>query len=192
MSTYAQELIDTILDFLHDDRASLLSSSLVGRTWVPATRYHIFERIAINHFSTGHRGDHHFRDTAHPFLSICGSPHCSILMSIRTVVLNVNTDFAPAGPNPRLLVAIVNALAHAPVGKIIFIDHTSFLAPETSLSWLAPHFSGLQELSYNALERAAEDLFAFVSLFPELRILSVYSTHKGAPAASIAHGPAPR
>ncbi|KAJ7084978.1 hypothetical protein C8R44DRAFT_651389, partial [Mycena epipterygia] len=43
----AQELIDAILDFLHEDHGSLLSSSRVARKWVPAPRYHIFERIAI-------------------------------------------------------------------------------------------------------------------------------------------------
>ncbi|KAJ7022319.1 hypothetical protein C8F04DRAFT_971679, partial [Mycena alexandri] len=43
----AQELVDTILDFLHDDQKSLLSSSLIARKWVPATRYHVFERITL-------------------------------------------------------------------------------------------------------------------------------------------------
>ncbi|KAJ7720367.1 hypothetical protein DFH07DRAFT_760873, partial [Mycena maculata] len=61
------ELIDAILDFLHDDRQSLLHSSLVARKWVPATRYHIFERIAINHFLAGQRGYRQYRDNAHDF-----------------------------------------------------------------------------------------------------------------------------
>ncbi|KAJ6458937.1 hypothetical protein C8R47DRAFT_994832, partial [Mycena vitilis] len=43
----AQELIDTILDFLYDDSKTLLSSSLVARKWVPATRHHVFEEVTI-------------------------------------------------------------------------------------------------------------------------------------------------
>ncbi|KAJ7301125.1 hypothetical protein DFH08DRAFT_724630, partial [Mycena albidolilacea] len=43
----AQELIDTILDFLYDDHSSLFSASLVARKWVPTTRHHVFERIII-------------------------------------------------------------------------------------------------------------------------------------------------
>ncbi|KAJ7445912.1 hypothetical protein FB451DRAFT_1055474, partial [Mycena latifolia] len=92
-SDLAQELIDTILDFLHDDRESLLSSSLVSRKWVPAPRYHIFEQIAINHLVTGRQG--RFRDTAHKFLAICSSPHCTILSSVHNVVLNIDTELAP-------------------------------------------------------------------------------------------------
>ncbi|KAJ7458268.1 hypothetical protein B0H11DRAFT_2061495 [Mycena galericulata] len=184
----AQELIDTILDFLHDDRASLLSSSLVARKWVPASRHHIFERIVINHFLAPRRG---FRDNAHTFLDICASPRCSIIPAIRTVVLNVNTEFGPSGPQRQLLVDIINVLACAPVEKLIFIDHNSLSGQPVCLSWLAPYIPGLQELSYNALERAAEDLFALVSSFPALRTLSLYSTHKGSPTASIAHGRVP-
>ncbi|KAJ7450991.1 hypothetical protein B0H11DRAFT_2076662 [Mycena galericulata] len=184
----AQELIDGILDFLYDDRASLLSSSLVARKWVPATRHHLFARIAVHHFLAGRLG---FKDNAHSFLEICGSPHCSILPSIRTVVLDVDTEFTPVGPDPGLMVNIIGALAHSPLEKIIFIDHTSSLSQPVSLSWIGPHFPGLRELSYNALERTTEDIFALVSSFPALRVLSVYSSYKDSPTASIAHGLAP-
>ncbi|KAJ7116104.1 hypothetical protein C8R43DRAFT_1112965, partial [Mycena crocata] len=171
----AQELVDIILDFLHDDRGSLLSSSLVAWKWVPATRYHIFERVAISHFFTGHQGRHQFRDTAHEFLSICGSPHCTILPSIQNVVLNIDTEFNPA---PGLLEQVVDELARAPIAKLLFIDHTSVPDP-LSLSWIAPRFPGLRELAYNALDHVVEDVFALVASFPLLHSLAVYSTSRG-------------
>ncbi|KAJ7464235.1 hypothetical protein B0H11DRAFT_78595 [Mycena galericulata] len=182
MSEIAQELIDTILDFLHDDRNSLLSSSLVARKWVPATRFHAFNRIVINNFFVGRQG---FRDNAHIFLALCGSPHCSILSSIRTVILNVDTEFTPAGPDAGLLVDLIDALARTPLYKLIFIDHTSLISVPVSLAWIAPRFPDLQELSYNALQRPAADLCALVAGFPALRVLSVYSSNKGSPTAPL-------
>ncbi|KAJ7649595.1 hypothetical protein B0H17DRAFT_1102161 [Mycena rosella] len=165
----AQELIDHILDFLHDDRGSLLSSSLVARQWVPAPRYHIFERITINRYFTA---GHHFRETTQNFLSICASPHCTILPSVQSVILNINTELGPASVG--LLEDIVHVLARAPVKKMLFVDHNSMVQP-VSLSWIAPFFPGLQEFVYNALYRVAEDIFVLVTSFPILRILSVYS-----------------
>ncbi|KIP02378.1 hypothetical protein PHLGIDRAFT_297748 [Phlebiopsis gigantea 11061_1 CR5-6] len=37
-----QELIDYVMDFLHDDRASLRVCTLVSHTWLPAGRLHLF------------------------------------------------------------------------------------------------------------------------------------------------------
>ncbi|KAJ7763225.1 hypothetical protein DFH07DRAFT_813152 [Mycena maculata] len=189
----AQELIDAILDFLHDDRQSLLHSSLVTRKWVPATRHHIFERIVINHFFAGHRCRGH-RDNAHRFLAICDSPHCTILPSVRNVLVNVDTKISPVGPVPALLADIIDALGRAPIVKILFVDHTSRQGSPIALSWIGPRFRDLQELSYNSLEDVVCDLFALVSSFPNLRILSVYSSSKASHTASIAQGlnsPAP-
>ncbi|KAJ6477213.1 hypothetical protein DFH09DRAFT_1006415 [Mycena vulgaris] len=183
----AQELIDTILDFLHDDLESLLASSLVARKWVPAPRYHIFERIAINHFVAGRRGHpgHRLRNTAWGFLELCGSPHCTLLPSVQNVVLNINTE---SPPSARLLEDTIHVLARAPVKKILFIDHTgtSSIGVPISLSWIAPFFPGLQEFVYNALHEAAEDVLALVALMPTLRTLSVYSRIRGSSTTAIA------
>ncbi|KAJ7935957.1 hypothetical protein B0H13DRAFT_448832 [Mycena leptocephala] len=175
----AQELVDSILDFLYDDHRSLRSSSLVARKWVPATRHHVFERITINYFFTGRAG-HLFRDSANSFLSICRSPHCTILPSIRNVMLNVDTD-----PAPVLLKELVDVLARAPVSKILFIDRATSFATPMSLSWMTPHFPGLREFSYNALDRFVLDVFTLVGSFSELRSLSLYSSTREASKAAI-------
>ena len=49
-----QELSDTILDFLHNDAASLCSAGLVCKSWLPASRFHLFSDIQL--LSTQFRG----------------------------------------------------------------------------------------------------------------------------------------
>ncbi|KAJ7649604.1 hypothetical protein B0H17DRAFT_1102168 [Mycena rosella] len=166
----AQELIDHILDFLHDDPISLLSSSLVARNWVPAPRYHIFEKIAINYYF---RPGYQLRlDTANGFLATCDSPYSTILPSVHSVVLNISTELDETAA--VLLDEICLVLGRAPINKLLFIDHT-YSGKPMSLSRIAPHFSGLQEFAYNALDDVAEDLFAVVASFPMLRRLSAYA-----------------
>ncbi|KAF7360072.1 hypothetical protein MVEN_00735300 [Mycena venus] len=175
----AQELIDSILDFLHDDRESLLFSGLVARKWVPATRYHLFERITVNHFFT-RRAGHFFRDSAHSFLEICRSPHCTIIPAIQDVILNVDTD-----PAPVMLRELVDMLRHAPISKILFIDHTKSFRDPISLTWMAPHFPGLREFVYNSLDRFVLDVFTLITSFPELHRLSLYSNTRHAAKSAI-------
>ena len=43
-----QELSDTILDFLHDDVTALCSAGLVCKSWLPASRFHLFSDIQLN------------------------------------------------------------------------------------------------------------------------------------------------
>ncbi|KAJ7704024.1 hypothetical protein B0H17DRAFT_1326736 [Mycena rosella] len=47
MRNFPQELIDRILDDLHDDEPSLVQCSLVCRAWLPTTRYHLFSDLML-------------------------------------------------------------------------------------------------------------------------------------------------
>ena len=52
-----QELFDTILDFLHNDVAALCSAGLVCKSWLPASRFHLFSTgIYWNLSALEHRG----------------------------------------------------------------------------------------------------------------------------------------
>ncbi|OCH88952.1 hypothetical protein OBBRIDRAFT_733502 [Obba rivulosa] len=42
------ELTDKILDYLHDDIASLKACSLACRVWLPSCRYHKFSYIHLS------------------------------------------------------------------------------------------------------------------------------------------------
>jgi hypothetical protein len=46
------ELIDAIIDLLHDDRSALATCALVRRSWVPASRHRLFSRFTIINPST--------------------------------------------------------------------------------------------------------------------------------------------
>ncbi|KAK0497738.1 hypothetical protein EDD18DRAFT_1159106 [Armillaria luteobubalina] len=41
------ELCDIIIDFLHTDRASLISCSIVCKSWLPASRLHLWETLKL-------------------------------------------------------------------------------------------------------------------------------------------------
>ncbi|KAH8092527.1 hypothetical protein BXZ70DRAFT_458662 [Cristinia sonorae] len=41
------ELIDTIIDYLHDDKSTLCRFALVSRRWVRSTRFHLFHHIRV-------------------------------------------------------------------------------------------------------------------------------------------------
>lgn len=45
-----QELIDMIIDYLHDDQRSLASCALVAYHWVQSSRYHLFASVSLSGF----------------------------------------------------------------------------------------------------------------------------------------------
>ena len=47
MLTLANELIDTVIDFLHGDRSSLYACALASKSCLPSARYHLFSDIEV-------------------------------------------------------------------------------------------------------------------------------------------------
>lgn len=45
--TLPPELIDIVLDHLHDDKLTLTQCALVSRIWVSASHYHLFLRTTL-------------------------------------------------------------------------------------------------------------------------------------------------
>jgi hypothetical protein len=50
-SPVAPELIDVIIDMLHADRAALATCALVCKSWLPASRYHLFSKVTITRWN---------------------------------------------------------------------------------------------------------------------------------------------
>ncbi|KAI0797543.1 hypothetical protein C8Q75DRAFT_801482 [Abortiporus biennis] len=50
-SSLVQEIIDYIIDFLHLDKETLFGTSLVAKSWIHASQYHIFTQIVCHHIS---------------------------------------------------------------------------------------------------------------------------------------------
>ena len=51
MPALANELTDTVIDFLHGDRSSLCACALVSKSCLPSARYHLFSDIVVNAFN---------------------------------------------------------------------------------------------------------------------------------------------
>jgi len=51
-----RELVDMIIDFLHDDKSSLHSCCLVTRSWLASSRYHLFYSVTIDDQAQDHFG----------------------------------------------------------------------------------------------------------------------------------------
>ncbi|KAJ7599675.1 hypothetical protein C8J56DRAFT_846422 [Mycena floridula] len=71
---FPQEIIDTIIDFWHDDPPLLAICSLVSRKWLPSSRFHIYKAVI-------------FRDVpgSLKFLDLLGSTHETMSSSIRSL-----------------------------------------------------------------------------------------------------------
>jgi len=44
-------MVDTVIDHLHDDRQALAAAALVSRSWVSASRYHLFSTLQASNFN---------------------------------------------------------------------------------------------------------------------------------------------
>jgi hypothetical protein len=72
----APELIDTIIDMLHADRAALATCALVCKSWLPASRYHLFSKIIITRWNK-------------PAISeLLSSSRCTITSAVEHLVLH--------------------------------------------------------------------------------------------------------
>lgn len=83
---FSQELIELIIDQLHDHSESLSNCALVERSWTPATRFHIFSSINLylgllfyNPKKKAPRLEH--------LLALLESPHSTIAQFIREITL---------------------------------------------------------------------------------------------------------
>lgn len=47
MTSLAQELVDTIIDYLHDDSKALHACALTCQSWLPSSRHHIFRVVEL-------------------------------------------------------------------------------------------------------------------------------------------------
>ncbi|KAJ6533802.1 hypothetical protein DFH09DRAFT_1325652 [Mycena vulgaris] len=181
MLSLAQELIDTVLDFLHDDAESLRRSSLVAHAWIPTPRHHLFSHTAINCFFSGRAT---VRDNAHSFLALCGSPHRTILAAMQSVALNI----IHFGDDPELLERVVGAFEGTSVKEIFFLDWSS----PGSLARIGARLpQQLEQLSYNSMAQASEDLFFLAASFPRLRSLVIHVELKSIMNTTIVFPPLP-
>ncbi|KAF8901849.1 hypothetical protein CPB84DRAFT_1776784 [Gymnopilus junonius] len=165
MSYFApEEIFERILDFLHDNRAALCSSSLVNRGWLLMTRYHLFGQIVLNEVETD---DYELKDNVHSFLSLMQSPHSTIVPAIRNAVLNISTQ--------GLIPDVVRELKRSQhLTRIMFMDHTH-VSDTPSLSWISEALPNIEAFSYNTWYSVPDDAHRLFASFTRLQSLCVYT-----------------
>ncbi|KAJ6458915.1 hypothetical protein C8R47DRAFT_1244601 [Mycena vitilis] len=184
IADFAQELIDLILDFLHEDRESLLRSSLVKRAWLSTSRHHVFSRISLECFYVGGLPGT-FRDNVHSFLEISHSPHWTFADMLRTVLIDI-------GPGENLLDRVVRSLGRTSIQEVFYVDRTAsdiLISPrlgstespklrycrQPALSCIALRVPQLRKFSYNSTSNIREDVFSLITDFPMLQSLTLHT-----------------
>ncbi|RXW24954.1 hypothetical protein EST38_g920 [Candolleomyces aberdarensis] len=161
------EILECILDYLHDDPETLRICSLVHRSWLPATRYHLLNPTIISQCC-----DHWTSEIENvtELLDLVSSPHCTILPAIEDVIL----FFAPSKGSSLLKEAIGILSEASSLKKVVFMNCGA--AP---IAWIAQETPNIQELVYEAGSEdslAKQDAIPFLTSFTQLRSLSFYAS----------------
>ncbi|KAJ7863832.1 hypothetical protein B0H14DRAFT_3443937 [Mycena olivaceomarginata] len=128
-----QELVDTILDDLHDDVPSLKSCSLAARTFVISARKHIFKKIEILSSS----------DASQRFYELlCSSPHIaplvedlritSVLVPETSAYLDPSGDYMSGRPLSLILLLLTELIR---ISIIDIADANHLTGRPYSRSW---------------------------------------------------------
>jgi len=76
---FPAELVDSVIDYNHDDLKTLINCSLVNKQWTPSSRFHLFSRVKISHTN------------AREFIQLLTSPYCTFLV----VLYGLDVYFVP-------------------------------------------------------------------------------------------------
>ncbi|KAJ3513096.1 hypothetical protein NLJ89_g3142 [Agrocybe chaxingu] len=96
MSEIPQDLCEIIIDFLYDDRCALAACSLVARSWLCASRYHLFRSIKSDSAN------------AHHLLRLLDSPYATFPYITRTLHLCDEEYFFPRRVDEHLVRGITS------------------------------------------------------------------------------------
>lgn len=107
-----QELVDIIIDHLHDDRHALAASALVCRAWVPPSRHHLFEILPVSSLNL------------QALLEILGNPNCTFLFHVQDVHLEPMRDAHAKRirPTPGWIDPLVPHLSNLVSAKILRVS----------------------------------------------------------------------
>ncbi|KAI0700284.1 hypothetical protein BC835DRAFT_1412089 [Cytidiella melzeri] len=114
-----QELLDYIVDFLHDDARSLVSCSLASRSFVPGSRLHLF-------------GTFHIKDDR----TLCGLLDASLFATarhaIRTLCLGTTSVISKKSPLKVSFSSLEKLVAHLPMLSNFYMLNISVDFPRVS------------------------------------------------------------
>ncbi|KDQ06700.1 hypothetical protein BOTBODRAFT_181355 [Botryobasidium botryosum FD-172 SS1] len=159
------ELIDLIIDHLHNDKPMLEICALVCRGWVAPSRFHLFRRISV------------LPDGVGEFTSLCDSPFSTIPRANTHSLV-----FCPGVNNPALnrlltwrsvdgqktLAAILSQLRTL---ELSYVGWWTLSAPAKKI---LAQFQSLRELTaFYVVFETRDQFFTLLGAFPNLEILTL-------------------
>nr|GAT46366.1 predicted protein [Mycena chlorophos] len=166
------EILDHIVDFLHDDAFTLRTCSLVCRALVPAARFHTFQHVALRR-----RWNRIMHTQLDAFVLLLESPHCTFPTFVtRLSFQELDTDFpAPGTDVYSVLRRRLPALAFIALSQPMGSSRAQLSSQLHGLGNFLPHCTHLTSF---LLDRATfvflEDIFEFLALLPaSLEILEL-------------------
>nr|GAT61174.1 predicted protein [Mycena chlorophos] len=157
------EVLDHIVDLLHDDPFTLRSCSLVCRALVPAARFHTFQHVALRQ-----RWSRLVHTQLEAFVLLLESPHCTFPTFVtRLTFQELDADFPwPATDAYSVLRKRLPALA-----SIAFTqrgDRGQQIGSQLpGLKTFLPHYTHLASVVVNgALFTFLDDLLQFLAILP--------------------------
>ncbi|KAF7299926.1 F-box domain-containing protein [Mycena chlorophos] len=170
MLSLPPELIDYVVDFLHDDLFTLRTCSLVCRALVPAARFHTFQHVILR------KGWCHLvRDDTHldAFVGLLDSTYCTFRTFVtRLTFQELDWDF-PRPAKGKKKTAYFKLRKHLPALTSIALSQNARARPGAidsqlpGLADLVPHCAHLTSV---LLDRVGlplrDDIFLLLSLLP--------------------------
>lgn len=175
-TVFSQELIDLVIDHLHDAPRTLSSCALVERSWTPATRYHLYSSINL------HPGLLFYNSSKNVprierLLSLLNSPHSTIrAQDIREITLLFSST-----DHEYFSYLVTQVMTRLPA-----LQSLNFLPDITESSWtrrntvvyydlqaldeIEDFYEGFEESPLNWSDKTA-NFFTIVSSIPHLRRL---------------------
>lgn len=154
------ELIDIIIDHLHDDKSSLNAWGLTSTQWLASSRYHLFSEISLSPSSVTN------------FLEFITSPGVEHITSIIQRLEVTNFNKYVGGEDAKYAHAVTllgSCLVRVPNVTFIRICNGAGISSD-----ILSKLSGVQELVLeNLYLPAMDEALRMIHTFPHLRTLSI-------------------
>ncbi len=165
------ELVDTIVDYLHNDKASIVSCSLVSKTWAISSRYHLFRIVFLRRGPDDDGIDRFLRFIHSPWGNIC----CPFVRQLR-ITGHMSHNVLQLDPiiDLHTLGAVVNMLPRLEALELKSVAwpglEAGSSAPPTSASVKSLTVTHLSMWVFSSVE----DVMDIFHVFPNLRAIRTH------------------
>ncbi|KAG7446994.1 uncharacterized protein BT62DRAFT_96495 [Guyanagaster necrorhizus] len=178
------EIVDTVIDHLHDDKAALEACALVCKSWSVSSRYHLFDEHGVSVKPSN----------IQDFLSDISHSHSLLREHLRRLTLRTEFTFGPSHTIGWNDVSV--SLPYLPkLTSLHFHSQTQHIQFSYRVIPFIISNRTLQNITHLEVVRtsvqAAEDIISLISLFPRLQEAQFSRVHwRSCSSLNSLHGPA--